>query len=354
MYIPDRYEPKGDAFSGGGMSDAIVCEDKHLERLVLVKQLQDGIDQTRLSDEIAALAKIRSKHVVQIFDVLSDEDLEVVGLVEEYLPGQDLNKILPMKDEETFLKTAYAIACGISDIHEQGLVHRDIKPTNMKFDGEGCLKIFDFGLSRPDDAKTTGTVGTLGYLAPELCVGEDEEVSFSQPVDVFAFGATALKMLRGNLPPDLRKVPPKLPCDAANFVSQPLKLPSAIADILNACLSADPNTRPKMTEIRDALAAHLLRNRHVATLVLEDKIFTLEATKPVVNIDAGSLGSMQVKYDGLQFVVGNVSGDVSINNLAVTTGQVLPGSCVIILGNSNLGWNRKYVTVDLSHPEVVL
>jgi serine/threonine protein kinase len=98
MDLPDRYTPTGDEFAGGGMSDAIVCHDEHLERLVLVKKLQDGVDQTRILDEIAALTTIRSKHVVELFDVLRDEDGEIVGIVEDYLPGDDLNEILPIKD----------------------------------------------------------------------------------------------------------------------------------------------------------------------------------------------------------------------------------------------------------------
>ncbi len=183
------------------MSDAFVCMDQHLDRPVLIKRLQSGVDQSRLLDEIAALSSIRSKHVVEIFDVLRDKSGDIIGIVEDYLPGDDLNKRLPIKNPDEFIKTAYALACGIADIHERGRVHRDIKPGNAKFDAEGCLKIFDFGLSRPDDmdAKTIGTIGTPGYLAPELCVGDGEEVAFSQPVDVYAFGATAAKMMLGRL-----------------------------------------------------------------------------------------------------------------------------------------------------------
>jgi serine/threonine-protein kinase len=258
MDLPDRYTPTGDEFTGGGMSDAIVCHDDHLERLVLVK------------------------HVVELFDVLRDDDGEIVGIVEDYLPGDDLNEMLPIKDRDAFLRTAYAISCGIADIHERGRVHRDIKPSNMKFDAEDCLKIFDFGLSRPDDvdAKTIGTVGTPGYIAPELCVDEDKEVTFSQPVDVYAFGATAVKMLLGKLPAELRKLPPTLPCLAADFGKHPIALPKEISNVLNACLSPNPNDRPNMTVVRDILAAHLLRDQHRATLVLGNTVHTLDSKKP--------------------------------------------------------------------------
>jgi serine/threonine protein kinase len=354
--LPSRYVPTGDEFSSGGMSEAFVCHDGNLDRLVLVKRLQDGVDQSRLLDEIAALTTIRSKHVVQMFDVIWDADGTICGLVEEYLPGDDLNAVIPITESEIFLRTAYAIACGVADIHERGRVHRDIKPANMKFDGEGCLKIFDFGLSRADDvdAKTLGTVGTPGYIAPELCVDDGDEVSFSQPVDVYAFGVTALKMVRGKLPGDIRKLPPKLPCAEADFNSQGVSLPPVVAEVLNSCLSVAPGDRPSMSQVRDTLAAHLLRNKHRATLVSGSSIHTLDASNPSANIDGGTLGSIQVAYDGLQFLATAVTGNITINNLPVKANQALPGSCVIILGDASLGWKRKYVTMDVSHPEVVL
>ena len=96
-----------------------------------------------------------------------------------------------------FLLTVYPIAEGIADIHAHGRVHRDIKRGNMKYDAEGCLKIFDFGMARNAsvNASTLGLVGTRGYMAPELFDrGSDGRVSFTPAVDVFAFGATALAL----------------------------------------------------------------------------------------------------------------------------------------------------------------
>jgi len=70
-----------------------------------------------------------------------------------------------------------------------------------------------------------------------------------------------------------------------------------------------------MKVVRDILAAHLLRDQHRATLVLGNTFHTLDTNKPAANISAGSLGSVQVKYDGLQFVVTGLSGSVAINNI---------------------------------------
>ncbi|WP_026784382.1 protein kinase domain-containing protein [Pleomorphomonas koreensis] len=98
MKLPARYEKVGQPFSGGGMSTAFRCTDKHLERDVLVKVLQSGVDQKRILDEVRALSAIRSKHVVQIYDVIKDTSGAVIAIVEEFIPGQDLNEVIPVAE----------------------------------------------------------------------------------------------------------------------------------------------------------------------------------------------------------------------------------------------------------------
>lgn len=356
MKLPTRYENDGSPFSGGGMSTAFKCKDKHLDRHVLVKVLQKGVDQKRILDEVKALSAIRSKHVVQIYDVLKDGSGSVTALVEEFLPGQDLNEVVPITDVGTFLRHVYAIACGLADIHAVGVVHRDIKPNNMKIDAEGCLRIFDFGLSRTDgvNCETIGTIGTLGYIAPELCAPAHHKVNFTAAVDVFAFGATALKLVRGKLPNDLRTIPPHLPSTGADFTKQTLALPPAIAAIFNHCLSKKPANRPSMEEVRDILGRHLLHGRHKATMIVGEKIHYLDKIGQSVKLSAGSLGSVDVSYNGYDFIATNVVGNVYINNTDIVPPQNLPGACVITLGAPSLGFKRRYITFDVTHPEVVL
>ncbi len=356
MKLPLRYEKDGTPFSGGGMSTAFKYKDKHLDRHVLVKMLQVGVDPKRILDEVKALSAIRSKHVVQIYDVMKDSSGTVTALVEEFLPGEDLDSVIPVTDIGAFLRYIYAIACGLSDIHAVGVVHRDIKPNNMKIDAEGCLRIFDFGLSRTDgvNCETIGMIGTLGYIAPELCAPSHHKVNFTSAVDTFAFGATALKLVRGKLPNDLQTIPPSLPSTDADFTKQSLSLPEAIAAVLNQCLSKDPADRPSMQIVREVLARHLLHGLHKATMIVATGIHYLDKIGQSVKLSAGSLGSVDVSYDGYDFVVTNVVGDVYINNMGIAPPQKLPGACVITLGAPSLVQKRRYITFDLKHPEVVL
>lgn len=354
--IPQRYRPAGSAASGG-MSHATLCRDTHLNRDVIVKELQGDQEQRRLIDEIISLSAVRSKHVVQIYDVVKNSHGEIVGIVEEYIPGEDLETLIPITEVGQFLRIAYGIACGIADIHAVNVVHRDIKPNNIKFDAEGCPKIFDFGLARDNslgDAATQGAIGTPGYMPPEICVDPHEQTALSQPVDVYAFGATLLKMLRGGLPAQLRTLPPRLPCSDADFSHQTLVIPSQIASLANACLAQSAGNRPTIAQIRDAISAELLRDGHRATFVLDGQVHVLSASRRSVQITIPQRGVARVSYDGLKFTITPTSGDIYVNNVQVTGAYPLPGSCVLTFGGPALGWNRKHIPLDVSHPEVIL
>jgi eukaryotic-like serine/threonine-protein kinase len=349
--LPARYTPTGKDFAGGGMSTTIVCHDSHLDRDVLVKALEKGVDQKRITDELNALSSIRSKHVVEIYDAIRDEHGNVIAIVEELITGDDLNSKFPVTDAHLFLKYLYAIACGLSDIHAIKRVHRDIKPGNMKFDDENVLRIFDFGLSRTEsDASTIGTWGTPGYLAPELCVAPDEKVNFTPAVDTFAFGATAVKMIKGKLSARLKKVPPDVPCPDADFSKLGLTLPGPVADVLNACLAKDPKDRPEMAEVRDTIGSYLVQGKHKATIVTGGLVYILDAKNRTVKL-TGPGSAVTIQYDDTDFVITGVTGSVSVNRVPATIPHRLPGSCVLIFSSPS---GRSFASVDISYPEVVV
>ena len=91
MKIADRYEPPG-ATSAGGMGEIIECIDLHLQRRVIIKRLQADIEARRLLDEQRALAKVRSKHVVQLYDIveLTDRRKTEKAIVLEFIEGNNL------------------------------------------------------------------------------------------------------------------------------------------------------------------------------------------------------------------------------------------------------------------------
>lgn len=356
MILPPRYVSSTSSFQNGGMSDATLCTDTHLDRPVLIKRLAPGTDARRLLDEIEALQVIRSKHVVQIYDIIKNARGEITAIVEEYLPGKDLTEV-PVPDlADDFMRLLFAMAEGISDIHNHGRVHRDIKRQNMKFDAEGCLKIFDFGLAKDQsDASTVGAWGTPGYMAPELFEqSAGGRTIFTAAIDTFAFGATALAVAKGSIPKELRAMPPSLPVASADFATVRPHLPDEIISALNSCLDRIPARRPDMRNVAKLVGQYLLRDRHRALLSSNGKNYHLDKDKREIRLSVKDQGSLAIKYDGLRFVVDGAQGHIAINNVAAVSGAVLPGSCVIVLGPAELGPRRTNITVDVSHPEVVL
>lgn len=349
--IPDRYEPLGHAMSGG-MGNVLVCEDKILERRVAIKFIQSAAHKRRMDDEVAALLKLRSKHVVQIYDVLQAAPDEI-GIVQEFIDGEDLLESPIATSIVDYYKRLWQIASGIADIHELGVIHRDIKPNNMKLDPEGVIKIFDFGLARDGGpaAVTMGFVGTRGFAAPELY---SRPYTFTSAVDTYAFGATALFLASGSLPDEMLEQPPRIN-PVGYFGSTALAVASELSPLLDACVNEAPGRRPLMQTVRDALARHLLFDKHRALVVHQQQASTLSAENREVNLAFGDIGKISVCYDGLSFVVNSLSGEVFINNSPVATGAILPGACVVSLGASHRpSSGRRFITFDISHPEIVL
>lgn len=350
MDLPQRYKFTGKHFSGG-MAGVAGCHDSVLERDVAIKIIPATVERRRLIDEVGALLKLRSKHVVQIYDLVSSVSGEL-AIVQEFLAGSDLfDPDVRPQSLADYYKLCWQISAGIADIHAQGVIHRDIKPNNMKIDAEGLVKIFDFGLSRDEGpgAMTMGFAGTRGFAAPELY---HPPFKFTQAIDTYAFGATALFLLTGTLPKQLLDQPPK-PLPANEFAGSTMPMPTEVADILFACLEPAPQDRPSMGAVRDMLGKQLMRDRHQALLVFNQKPVYVNANKPVGKI-SGRLGGLDIRYDGLRFTSQAIVGDVYINNLPAVSGGQLPGSCVIALGASTAGAQRSYITFDVSHPEIML
>ena len=351
MLIAGRYQFDGNYISGG-MATVLPCQDKVLSRNVAIKIMPGAASERRIRDEVSALLKMRSKHVVQIYDIFPTEN-EGLAIVQEFISGFDLfDKRLFPKTKGEYLRLLWQMASGLADIHDLKIIHRDIKPNNMKVDNEGVLKIFDFGLARDEGegASTMGFVGTPGFAAPELYA---DNPKFTAAVDVYAFGASALYLAMGDLPSDLKYRPPKL--DANDFFEEiRFDLRDELRSSLSSCLSKSPKNRPPMKEVRDLLAKNILHDTHRALVVFDGKSTFLNGKNRSVSLNAHGLGQIKIQYDGFDFRAVEISGEVFINNRAVSNNFAIPGACVVTLGAHEKKNQRKYITFDLSHPEIVL
>lgn len=353
LNLPPRYVHNGDTESGG-FSNVYFCNDEHLKRKIAIKTIKNSSELSRLKDELSALLQLRSKHVVQVFDIVESDDTSF-GIVMEYINGEDLfNTDEHTKSDTQLLKVLWQVASGISDIHSAGLIHRDIKPNNMKLDDEGILKIFDFGLSRNKGANavTVGFKGTPGFSAPEQFT--HAEVSFTSAIDVYAFGAIALFLSTIDLPVELKRCPPQpLPPNAfnCNFLNN---TPTLIS-LFEQCLSVTPEDRPAMHQIRDELGRYLLFEKHQAVAVMDGRTHILNKNLKKAKLNLDGIGGFEIHYNGLCFSLQNVSGEVYVNNVEAKSDMKISGACVVGLGGTHRHSNeRRFITFDVSNPEVAL
>jgi hypothetical protein len=105
-----------------------------------------------------------------------------------------------------------------------------------------------------------------------------------------------------------------------------------------------------MVDVQSSLARHLLKDEHRALVVMNGQTHLLDRHNRKISLNAGPVGSLTIEYDGLDFKVSSVSGAIYFNNMPAQAGAVVPGCCVLTFGN---GGNRRFVTFDVSHPEVM-
>jgi serine/threonine-protein kinase len=190
----------------GGFASVYEGRDPYLKRRVAIKTCAtDSEDiRQRFYREAEIAGNLEHRNVVMVFD-FGFEDT-VPYLVQEYLPGEDLDH--RMNRREPFptplkLEILEQIAEGLTYAHGQGVIHRDIKPGNVRLLEDGRVKIMDFGIARLQSVETRltkagMTVGTAAYLSPEQVRGEPGETQ----ADVWAWGVLAYELLSGAKPFD--------------------------------------------------------------------------------------------------------------------------------------------------------
>lgn len=353
--LPARYKLLTQSLQSGGFGSVVPIEDSYLRRVVLLKVMHDIANNTQLENEIHCLCAARSRHVVEIYDVIQDAS-GISGVIIERLRGRDFLefwKEAPSSPEK-YLKVLYQIATALRDLHAAGVVHRDLKLDNFKESSAGVLKLFDFGISSPDNGyQTKQNKGTLVYAAPELY---KSGATITPEMDIYAFGVCAWYLASNKLPKALLEQPPQTSIHLPSIVfAMPSGLHQDVIHIIDACLDPNPTGRPKAAALSALFAHHLLRNRHRGLFVQgKSKVFELSVVNPTVNIKIGTLGELSVDYDGLAFKVSAVGGAVRINNHPASVGDSLHDACLLSFGDRMLGSAQEWVTFFSSHPEVVL
>ena len=242
----------------GGMGIVYLARDTKLDRYVAIKSMPTKLlnspsAQNRFRREAKLLASLNHPNIAVIYDIIED-DPQAVYLVLEYVPGQTLVQRIahkPLKLQEA-LMIGLQIAEAVSAAHSNGVIHRDLKPGNIKLTPEGRVKVLDFGLAKapmredekgkPTAPGTGRVIGTPAYMSPEQARGKETD----HRTDIWSFGCIMYQMLTAHLPFEgetatetLARIIEREP----DWERLPKNTPTEIRTLLRCCLEKDPNQR---------------------------------------------------------------------------------------------------------------
>ncbi|HWE90237.1 MAG TPA: serine/threonine-protein kinase [Pseudonocardiaceae bacterium] len=252
----------------GGFGTVWLAQDTQLNRTVALKiaHAPDVETERRMLREARALAAVHHPHCVRIYDVV--EDVDGLCLVMEYIEGSSLGETVRGSgtlDDVSAARLWTTMAGALAAAHENGVLHRDVKPSNVILDPSAAPHLLDFGIARSSgDMTLTASgmlVGTPDYLAPETA-----KTGVSTPSsDTWQLAATVSFALTGT-PPRGSKDNVLAALAAAARADQCERLPahSAHRDLLTAALDPDPARRPTLTAVQRQLSGWLTSSGHPA------------------------------------------------------------------------------------------
>ncbi len=276
----------------GGMGVVYLAEDTKLERKVAIKFLPKHVaanpeERERFKIEAKAAAALNHPNISTIHTIEETTELQKSGetfLVMEYIDGMELKSLIVLGIDTPFqvsdiLNYAIQIAEGIDAAHKKGIIHGDIKSSNIMVTKTGNVKVMDFGLAQIKGmkyaAETGSTAGTTPYMSPEQLQGEP----LDQRSDIWSFGIVLYEMISSALPfkGDYEQA---ISYSIVNENQKPLSiyrndLPDKLISIINKCLSKEKKERYNtMEETLSELK------------MLRDELFIEKTSKkiPLVNV----------------------------------------------------------------------
>jgi tRNA A-37 threonylcarbamoyl transferase component Bud32 len=266
-----RYQLR-DLLGQGGMASVHLAYDAVLDRQVAVKTLHTelGREQAfreRFRREAQSVAKLAHTNIVSVFDTGEDVlgELTTPYIVMEYVEGRPLGSVLQADIDQQgampadkALKITADVLAALEISHEEGLVHRDIKPGNVMITKRGVVKVMDFGIARAMQSGVTSmtqtgmVVGTPQYLSPEQALGRGVDARS----DLYSVGIMLFQLVTGRLPFDADS---PLAIAYAHVQEEPVapssinrSLPPAVDALVARALRKNPNERfPSAVAMRD-------------------------------------------------------------------------------------------------------
>ena len=272
----------------GGMGEVWQAKDEVILRDVAIKILKpeylgDPGFLERFRTEARHAARVNHEGIANVFDY--GEDSGSAFLVMELVPGDSLAKILERDKSlavDRVLDIVAQTARALYAAHEEGMVHRDVKPGNLLITPDGHVKITDFGIARVADqvslTASSQVMGTVQYLAPEQATGKPA----SPATDIYSLGIVAYEALAGKRPftgdsqmaiamAQINEAPPALPSN----------IDQRVQNLILSCLAKKPAQRPESAMVLAERAEALMSyspTRAVTTKVIAQANLTDSTT----------------------------------------------------------------------------
>ena len=259
-----HYEVVG-SLGKGGMGEVYVAEDTKLGRRIALKVLPkemaaDPERRARFEREARAVAALSHPNIVTVHSVEEADGVHFITM--ELVEGKTLAKMLPKNGYalSELLEIAIPLADAVSSAHRTGITHRDLKPDNVMVDGEGRLRVLDFGLAKLHDPVGFGEgvteaptaaleteegkiLGTVAYMSPEQAEGKPVDPRS----DVFSLGTILYEMATGERPfsgdTSMSTIGAILKDHPSSVTELNPSLPRHLGRIVRRCLAKDPDRR---------------------------------------------------------------------------------------------------------------
>src|SRR5436190_6185472 len=234
----------------GGMGEVYRADDLTLDQPVALKFLPDGVavSDARLAqfhNELRVARQVSHKNVCRLYD-LGDADGRRF-LTMEYVDGEDLSTSLRRfgrMPPDKAVQIARQLCAGVAAAHERSVLHRDLKPANVMLDGNGDVRITDFGIATAVADVGAEIAGTPQYMAPELLAGKPASIKS----DLYALGLILFEVFTGKRVFDGKTIAELRRLHETPIQTTPSTLvrdlDPAIERVILRCLERDPDRRP--------------------------------------------------------------------------------------------------------------
>ena len=263
--LGNRYEII-DILGEGGMGAVYKARDRELDRMVALKVIRPELAGRpeilqRFKQELILARKVTHRNVIRIFDLGEADGIKFITM--EFIEGRDLKSVLAQEGKlppDRAIEIIQQVCLALDAAHDEGVVHRDLKPQNIMVDQQGRASVMDFGIARSLEfggmTQTGGLLGTPEYMSPEQVRGEHVDARS----DLFTLGIIFQEILTGTPPYQAETAMAsmfKRTKERAVSVRQlDPAVPPYLSDIVAKCLEIEPQERFQTArEICDALEA---------------------------------------------------------------------------------------------------